>query len=92
MTDRDWMQLIDRKAALKEQFPTLATVRRERPGTAIDRARNAFYHAENHAAHQAHQERLWEQSIDHNTTLQARREQRARNNQYNARKRRKQES
>ncbi|EIC09129.1 hypothetical protein OR221_0837 [Microbacterium laevaniformans OR221] len=82
MTDRDWMKLIDRKAALREQFPTLAQVRKERPGTTADRARNDYYHAENHASQQAHQHRLWEQSIEHNTTLQARREQRARNREY----------
>ena len=79
MTDRDWMQLIDRKAALREQFPALAQVRKERPGTPADRARNDYYHAENHASPQAHQHRLWEQSIEHNATLQARRERRARN-------------
>ena len=82
MTDRDWMQLIDRKAALKEQFPTLAAIRNERPGTAIDKARTEFYRAENHASQQRHQEHLWEQSIEHNTTLQVRREQRARNTAY----------
>lgn len=82
MTDRDWMQLIDRKAALREQFPPLSTLRHERPGTATDRARNDYYHTENHASQQAHQHRLWEQSIEHNTTLQARRDRRARNTAY----------
>lgn len=43
----DWWELIDKNAALKEQFPRRSTVERERPGTKADRARQAFYYADN---------------------------------------------
>jgi hypothetical protein len=47
MTDRDWWPLINKRAALKEQFPTLATVQRERPGSLTDREMQEFYKADN---------------------------------------------
>jgi len=47
MTDRDWTQLIDKKAAAREQFPPLHRVIRERPGTNTDRANREFWAADN---------------------------------------------
>jgi hypothetical protein len=42
-----WPLLINRRAAIREQFPSFAKVIRERPGTPEDRELKAFYHAEN---------------------------------------------
>lgn len=47
MTDRDWWPLINKRAALKEQFPSLATVMKERPGSTTDRDMQEFYRADN---------------------------------------------
>ena len=47
VTDRDWWPLINKRAALKEQFPSLATVLKERPGTTTDREMQEFYRADN---------------------------------------------
>ena len=47
MTDRDWWPLINKKAALREAFPSLATVLRERPGSLTDREMQEFYAADN---------------------------------------------
>lgn len=47
MKDRDWMPLINKRAAVKEQFPSLAKVLAERPGSPRDRELREFYHADN---------------------------------------------
>jgi hypothetical protein len=46
-SERDWTPLINKRAAVKEQFPTLARVLTERPGCREDRARREFYAADN---------------------------------------------
>lgn len=43
----DWLKLINKRAAMKEQFPTLAKVLRERPGSAQDRENRASFEIEN---------------------------------------------
>ena len=55
---RDWLQLIDKRAAIAEQFPSLKKVRRERPGGRLARAldeehakRAARFHHRSTAAH-----------------------------------------
>lgn len=45
--DFDWLTLINKRAAIKEQFPTYAAVLRERPGTPEDRERRARWHRDN---------------------------------------------
>jgi len=45
--ERDWFQLIDKKAAGREQFPPLSRVIRERPGTSTDRTNREFWAADN---------------------------------------------
>ena len=50
MTDRDWMRLIDKRAALSEQFPRLQKLMHERPGCQVDRDRQEHYRVENRAS------------------------------------------
>lgn len=50
MSDRDWTLLINRSAAIREQFPTLAKVQRERPGSPRDRELREIYHEDNRRA------------------------------------------
>jgi hypothetical protein len=45
--DYDWLVFIDKRAALKEQFPPLRQVVKERPGTAADKAAKEFFHVDN---------------------------------------------
>lgn len=47
MADRDWTRLIDKRAALREQFPQLRSVMNERPGCQADRDRQALHRAQN---------------------------------------------
>lgn len=47
--DFDWLTLIDKKAAIREQFPSLQKVMRERPGTIRDRQNRELYEAESAA-------------------------------------------
>lgn len=47
MTERDWTRLIDKRAAVKEQFPALRSLMNERPGCQVDRDRQARYREEN---------------------------------------------
>lgn len=44
---RDWIDLVDKRAALKEQFPRLQALMNERPGCQVDRDRQARYREEN---------------------------------------------
>lgn len=48
VTGFDWV--IDREAALREQFPTIEQVRDERPGCAADRMKQALMHVQNQTA------------------------------------------
>ncbi len=88
----DWWDLINTKAALRENTPDMRTLQHERPGCRSDRARQAFYAAENQAAKQADERRRWEASVARNARVREQQEQRAANARYNARKRRKQEA
>jgi hypothetical protein len=63
MAERDWMQLIDKTAALKEQFPSIAKVRRERPGTPRDRELRELYYEDNRRSW-GREPRLFEQPHD----------------------------
>jgi hypothetical protein len=47
---RDWVALIDKRAAVKEQFPRLQQVIHERPGCQVDRDRQAANRAANLAS------------------------------------------
>jgi hypothetical protein len=87
----NWLDLIDKRAALREQFPTFARVRNERPGCAADIARQEFYRAENRMSVAREQEARWEAAV----AVQARRrevlDRRAANAAYKARERRNEE-
>ena len=82
----DWWDLIDKRAAQREQFPTLAQVRNERPGCAADNARQAFYREQNHQSHQAAQQAAWEASVAENARRAERNKTRRANAAYNARR------
>ena len=80
MTDRDWMQLINKRAAVKEQFPRLQSVMNERPGCQVDRDRKARFREENrrsveHAAAAAIAARRQEVDADRFIAEMRRREQ-----------------
>ncbi len=82
----DWWDLIDKRAAIREQFPTFRQVRNERPGCRADNARQAHYRAENRASLQAERDILWARSVAENTRRQEKNERRAANAAYNARR------
>ena len=44
---QDWLVLINKRAAIKEQFPSLARIRHERPGSEQDRDNRARFQIEN---------------------------------------------
>lgn len=52
--ERDWLLLINKRAAIKEQFPSLAKVMRERPGSVTDRAAQELHREQNKTAAAAH--------------------------------------
>ena len=88
---RDWWELINTKAALRETTPDMRTLQHERPGCPSDRARQAFYAAENQAAKQADERRQWEASVARNARVREQQERRVSNAAYKeARERRKQ--
>lgn len=82
------MQLIDKRAALREQFPSLARVRDERPGCRADNARQAFYREENQLSVIAEQQARWAASVEANQARTVRANNRAANAAYKARPRR----
>jgi hypothetical protein len=51
--ERDWLLLINRRAAAKEQFPSVAKVLKERPGSATDRVQQEIHAAQNRASVEA---------------------------------------
>lgn len=85
----DWLTLIDTRAALKEQFPTLRDVKRERPGSPTDNAMRAFYAADNQRSVQAEQNARWHAAIAKNNRARQDRERRAANAAYRARQQQK---
>lgn len=85
--DFDWWALIDKRAALKEQHPTIRKVLNERPGCAADKARQAAYREETRRLIQAEADARWDASVAENTRIRERSAQRAANAAYNARQR-----
>jgi hypothetical protein len=53
-----WPLLINRRAAIREQFPSFAKVAKERPGSAEDREWSALYQAENRLSMVRAEERI----------------------------------
>lgn len=62
--DFDWVALIDRKAAIREQFPTLRRLMSERPGCEAERQNRAVFAAENRASVERCRTAIGEQEAD----------------------------
>lgn len=91
MSDPDWWVLIDKKAALKEQFPSLAKVRNERPGCAADNERKRLYREAAELRVAAERQREWARAVALNEVRRERLENRARAARYRVYKRERQE-
>lgn len=62
--DFDWVALIDRKAAIREQFPTLRRLMSERPGCEAERQNRAVFAADNRASVERCRTAIGEQEAD----------------------------
>lgn len=86
-SDFDWMVLINKRAALREQFPPLQKLRGERPGSAQDMERKRRYREATELSRMREQQARWNAAVAENT----RRKERADNNrraiEYKARQR-----
>lgn len=81
----DWWDLIDKRAALSEQFPTLAKVRNERPGCKADQQRQTAYREASRIARERHEKALWEASVAENARRREVNNQRTANAAYKKR-------
>ena len=70
--DFDWLNLINRRAAMSEQFPSLSKVIRERPGSASDARRQRLIAEENQMSKARHDLARWQESADKNARRQER--------------------
>lgn len=73
--DFDWMTLINKRAALREQFPRLQKVLGERPGSAQDKERKRVYREAAELSKAREQQARWDAALAEN----ARRKERADN-------------
>lgn len=87
MVDFDWMVLINKRAALKEQFPSLAKVRNERPGCAADIERQRVFREAAEMKAAAEHDRRWRASVEENARRRERAENHARAIAYKAHQR-----
>jgi hypothetical protein len=78
----DWWCLIDKKAALREQFPSLSKVRHERPGCAADNERKRVYREAAELAKAREHAARWKRSCDENARLRSEYETRRRTAAY----------
>jgi hypothetical protein len=74
MPNDDWLLFINKRAALREQFPTLRDVLKERPGSASDIRKQRQIAEDNQASKNRAARERWERSVEEN----ARREERLR--------------
>ncbi|WP_136053459.1 hypothetical protein [Microbacterium sp. K5D] len=65
-TDFDWMVLINKRAALREQFPSLATLKLERPGSTSDTRRRELIAADNQMSKARAELARWQEAADKN--------------------------
>lgn len=70
--DFDWLTLINKRAALKEQFPPLSRVILERPGSASDQRRQRLVREENQMSKARHELARFHESADRNARRQER--------------------
>lgn len=78
----DWMALIDKRAALREQFPPLSKVVRERPGSASDTRRQKLIAADNQEAKARAELARWQEAADKNARRRERLENEKRRRAY----------
>lgn len=71
-TDFDWMVLINKRAALREQFPSLAVLKLERPGSASDTRRRELIAADNQMSKARAELARWQEAADRNARRQER--------------------
>lgn len=64
--DFDWLNLINKRAALREQFPPLSRLILERPGSDSDNRRQRLIAEENQMSKARHDLALWQESVDKN--------------------------
>lgn len=78
----DWLTLIDKRAALREQFPPVSKVIRERPGSASDARRQRLIAEENQLSKSRADLARWQESADRNARRQERLENEKRRRAY----------
>lgn len=64
--DFDWLNLINKRAALREQFPPLSRLILERPGSDSDNRRQRLIAEENQMSKARHDLELWQESVNKN--------------------------
>lgn len=64
--DFDWLNLINKRAALREQFPPLSKLILERPGSDSDNRRQRLIAEENQMSKARHDLELWQESVNKN--------------------------
>jgi hypothetical protein len=64
--DFDWLNLINKRAALREQFPPLSRLILERPGSNSDNRRQRLIAEENQMSKARHDLELWQESVNKN--------------------------
>lgn len=62
----DWLNLINKRAALREQFPPLSRLILERPGSDSDTRRQRLIAEENQLSRARRDLALWQESVDRN--------------------------
>lgn len=65
-TDFDWMVLINKRAAIREQFPSLAVLKLERPGSTSDTRRRELIAADNQMSKARAELARWQEAADKN--------------------------
>ncbi|WP_136032507.1 hypothetical protein [Microbacterium sp. PF5] len=81
-TEFDWLTLIDKRAALREQFPPLSRLRSERPGSASDNRRKELIAADNQLSKARAEQARWQEAADRNARRQERIENEKRRREY----------
>lgn len=84
VSDPDWWVLIDKRAALREQFPSLQKVRHERPGCKTDVERQRVVREQAELAKAREWEARWLRSCEENARRQEQYRARRANAAYNA--------
>lgn len=80
--DFDWLTLIDKRAALREQFPPLSKVVRERPGSASDMRQQKLIAADNQEAKARAELARWQAASDKEARRRERLENEKRRREY----------